>query len=170
MICSAPFSLIFPPTVWSDWSNTALIWLQNLTTKSQILEVAYSMSRPSAWCCFIAPVILANTIHDMLAWTHCNGGVVLNVSALPFYPLFLCLRFWLNHQITVCLPFQVTVSAVSGWHVAWSFPKVCQLLFSASGDKHQRTDKVEKKCTGICIHKCFSFVTFSNFQENVSWE
>lgn len=43
----------------------------------------------------------------------------------------------------MCLPSQVTVSAVSGWRAAWSFPKVCQLLFSASGDKHQRTHKVK---------------------------
>lgn len=107
----------------------------------------YSMSHSSAWCCFIAQgdkAILTNTIHDLPARIHFDCGVLLNVSALPFCLPFLCLCFWLNHQITMCLPSQVTVSAVSGWHVAWSFPKVCQLLFSASGDKHQSTHKVKK--------------------------
>ena len=59
-------------------------------------------------------------------------------STLPPFPLLLGFYFWLNHQITKCLPSQVTVSAVSGWHAAEIFPKVFQLLFNASGGKHQK--------------------------------
>lgn len=54
-------------------------------------------------------------------------------SSPPLFSAFLLLA-----ESSVCLPFQVTVSAVSGWRAAWSFPKVCQLLLSASGDQHQK--------------------------------
>lgn len=60
---------------------------------------------------------------------------------------------------SVCLPSQVTVSAVSGWHIAWSFPMVCQLLFSASGDKHQSTHK-GKKCS-------FAYTSVSSYSHSV---
>ncbi len=143
------------------------------------------MSHPISRCCFTARggwAILTNTFHDMLAWIQLDCGVLLNVKAhclslsLSLSPLFLCLYFWLNHQITVCLPSQVTVFAVSGWRAAWSFPKVCQLLFSTSGDKYQRIHKV-KNGTDTKGVSCYSHSVISrrtcpgdsNLQSEIKW-
>lgn len=69
---------------------------------------------------------------------------LLNVNAVPSSPLFPCFSLVAvssDHSVSP-LP-GYTVSAASGWHAARTFPEVCQLLFSASRDKHLRIHKVK---------------------------
>ena len=176
MICSALFSSIFPLGAWRDWSYTALLWRQTVITGSSWVPLAISHLIQ----CHIPALLTAVLQHEVIGqyelipfmtrWPQSSLTVVYfwmskRSAFLPPPPLFLCLYFWLNHQITVCLPSQVTVSAVSGWRATWSFPKVCQLLFSASGDKHQRIHKVKNSAD---TNGGFLLLSFSNFQANMS--
>lgn len=61
------------------------------------------------------------------------------------FPL-LCLYFRLNHQITACLPSQVSVCAASGWHPACALPEGCPLVVSDSkGEGDEKLHCIKKE-------------------------
>lgn len=175
MVCSALFSSIFPEKkAQGDWGCAALLWQQTLITA--LIYPALALSHFFIQCHIptLAAVLQREVIGQYLLIPYvtrwpASSLTVLYVwmsKPLPFSSRFLCLNFWLNHQITVCLPSQVTVSAVSGWHTAWSFPKV----FFNFCLVHLETNIREYiKCTTAPAERGFSSLSFIHFPKNMSW-
>lgn len=83
---------------------------------------------------------------------------VSNVKAFGLSVLSAFTSGWIIRSQSVSLS-QVTVSAVSGWQAAWSFPEVGRLLFGASGGN--RSDNTK---WGVSCHSHLVI-----FAEKVSW-
>lgn len=135
---------------WRKWCDTAPWWSRAFT--KAIKEPAETLAGGHLIYPHISTargdwVVSTNALHDTMAWIQFDCGVLVNVrvcslSSLPPLSLFLSpslAAFICGWIIRLqCLPSQVSVSAVSGWHAAWSFPKVCQLMFSASTETYLR--------------------------------
>lgn len=143
----------------------ALSWWQTLITGSNRAPLA---TKHLIQCHITTPLLLRLYSTRWLGNINCylSAADLLNVNAVPSSPLFPCFSLVAvssDHSVSP-LP-GYTVSAASGWHAARTFPEVCQLLFSASRDRHLRIHKV-KSSTDM---KRFPLSLTCNFPANMSW-